>query len=366
MQVEGQATQALAPWVKRFAEEAYNVTVTQEIGVPMPVAAFGQAVAGSWSFSTTKGVTTGSFSDRWTPLTRWRSECGELQCAYEDAGADRSEKLLRRRRGMCDFHRSLVRAELQGLIRLHREESWRHRNELRLVYDDGWVRCLDWEGAGLEVPENGVLTAAHRRVVGSWWPIHRPTEIVDLEEEVGAYGSVHVENGDEYGKEVSWEADAVIVGDAAVKREGSAGVQYLRVTADRVRQRTQRHFGSLSDLLGPTTPRNDGEGLRERLSVRGMSKAARGEAAPTESICAHGGSTWIPVSAGSSSGMMSSRSATNSGSQTSRFEASLERWPSSRWWWDTETWLFFDSSAETLKSASRTVSITRCGCSWLS
>ena len=154
------------------------------------------------------------------------------------------------------------------------------------MYDDGWVRCLDWDG-GLEIPESGVLTAARRRVVDSWLPIHRPTEIVDLEEKVRACRSVDVENGDEYGKEVSWEADAVIVGDVVVKREESAGVRCWRVTADRVRQRTQRHSGSLSDLLGPTTPRHDGEGLRGGLCVRGTSKAARGEATPTEEQSAH-------------------------------------------------------------------------------
>ena len=111
--------------------------------------------------------------------------------------------------------------------------------------------------------------------VGSWGPIHRPTEIVDLEEKVRAHVSVDVENGDEYGKELSWEADAVIVEDVAVKREGSAGVQCWRVTADRVRQLTQHHFGSLSDLLGPTTPRNDGGPSRETLRPWDVEGSAR-------------------------------------------------------------------------------------------
>ena len=48
MQVEGQVTQAPAAGVKRFAEVAYNVTLTQDFRVPMPVVAFGQAVAWSW------------------------------------------------------------------------------------------------------------------------------------------------------------------------------------------------------------------------------------------------------------------------------------------------------------------------------
>ena len=227
------------------------------------------------------------------------------------------------------------------------------------MYDDGWVRCLDWDGAGLEIPENGVC---------SWGPIHRATEIVDLEEKVRAHVSVDVENGDECDKEVSWEADAVIVGDVAVKREGSAGVQYRLVTADRVRQRTQRHFGSLGDLLGPTTPRNDGEGLRERLCVHGTSKAARGEAAPTEE---HLRTWWIDVD--SRQRRFKQWKDVVAECDEQRFsDFPLRGFPGTltlitmRMRHGDGPWLFFDSSAEITKSASWTVSITRCGCSWVS
>ena len=68
------------------------------------------------------------------------------------------------------FAAAQKRAELQGLIRQYREET------LGVVYGYGWVRSVDWEGAALKVPEDGMHTAARRRSLA---PICWPTEIRD-------------------------------------------------------------------------------------------------------------------------------------------------------------------------------------------
>ena len=122
---------------------------------------FGQAVGRSWSVSTTVGVSTGSVSGRWSLLTGWLTADDDRNVENFNAETKAPEMTERRRNcnGIEDvvtFAAPLVRAELQELIRQF------------LATDDGLVRCVDWEGAALEVLEDGVFTTARRRVAGSW------------------------------------------------------------------------------------------------------------------------------------------------------------------------------------------------------
>ena len=131
----------------------------------------------------------------------------------------------------------------------------------------------------------------------------------------------------------------VIVGDVAVKsrRIGGSPIQAMSDSGSCPTADTTPFWITEWSAGTYDTKARRGGPSREALRPWDVEGSARWSSSHRGASCANGGSTWIPVSAGSSSGKMSWRSATNSGSQTSRFEASLERWPSSRWGWGTET-----------------------------
>ena len=68
----------------------------------------------------------------------------------------------------------LERAELRYLIRQY-PEARQQRNDLGLSYDDGRANCIDWDGAPLEVEEEGLLALARRRRVEKCAPVDRRT-----------------------------------------------------------------------------------------------------------------------------------------------------------------------------------------------
>ena len=63
------------------------------------------------------------------------------------------------------FALPLERTELGDSIRQYREETLQQRKELGLSYDDGWVKCIDWDRGALVVEEEGLLALTRRRML---------------------------------------------------------------------------------------------------------------------------------------------------------------------------------------------------------
>ena len=86
-------------------------------------------------------------ASHWMVLTADGSRYAENFCTYTAAS-----KMIGRTACHDDvtevvsFAAPLKRTVRGNLIRQCREETWRKRKEPGPSYDDGWVRCIDWDG----------------------------------------------------------------------------------------------------------------------------------------------------------------------------------------------------------------------------